>query len=694
MAATVGMALLAGAASVAPWRPAEAPLTTPWTASVVAERARPEHPRPMMTRADGAWQSLNGLWEIDYLATPDALDGPAPRDALPHQILVPFPLESALGGLRVQAPNFTTIYRRVFPSILPQCGAGMQRLLHFEKVDWNTTVWVNGARVCGHTGGYDPFTCLLPATSSDAAVEIAVGVVDYTEKNPRHWQPEGKQVRSAFTQPSGMMYTGSSGIWDTVWAECVHGDAFVASTNIQSQLNNSASSVHVEVELGGSQASKVTVCLSVFDGAKPLTPPAGTCRPASSSSVIIATHMPADAKLWSPDHPFLYNATITLLVEGKAVDTVHTYFGHRTISTGLVDGRWRVFLNNKPYYLIGPLDQGWFPDGLYTAATDDALKSDLVAMKKMGMNSVRKHMKVDTRRWYHHANTLGLLVWQDIPAWAGDDSCFDEILAPEISAIHAAFKSQPSLMSFNAFNEGWGEGSPAMVNRTMELFGNLSAPQTGLHSRHLLNDASGGRGFGCGAGWVDPDKCTKAHPPAPNGLEPRCMAVFWTGGCQADFVDHHHYPEPQVPYDLGDIATAQRKPFLQGEYGGFSAAIKGHQWNASGCSHVISGNARAAHLVAAPVPQAPPGGDTGMTAAYLGYNKLAGGLLAKGLSGQIFTQISDIECELSGFFTYDRKFAKVNFDAIAASNRELLRNASKLGIHPKLNLLELNATMS
>ena len=155
-----------------PWQPAQAPLTTPWTAQVTADNAWPEHPRPMMTRDEQSWQSLNGLWEIDYEATPDALDRPAPRATLPHQILVPFPLESALGGLRVQAPNYTTIYRRVFPSVLPQCGAGSRRLLHFEKVDWNTTVWVNGEKVCNHTGGYDPFTCPLPATASptDAAV--------------------------------------------------------------------------------------------------------------------------------------------------------------------------------------------------------------------------------------------------------------------------------------------------------------------------------------------------------------------------------------------------------------------------------------------------------------------------------------------------------------------------------------------
>ena len=270
MALLLAIVVAAAAAAVAPqpWRPAAAPLTTPWTADVTAADARPEHPRPMLTRNHSAWASLNGLWEIDYEATPAALDGPPPRSALPHQILVPFPLESSLGGLRVQAPNFTTVYRRVFPSILPQCGLGMQRLLHFEKVDWNTTVWIDGKHACNHTGGYDPFTCLLPpvaAGAETALVEIAVGVVDYTEENPRHWQPEGKQMRSAFTVPGGMMYTGSSGIWDTVWAECVHAAAFVAAVNTQSTLDSSKniSAIAMEVELAGANAGEVTVRISM-----------------------------------------------------------------------------------------------------------------------------------------------------------------------------------------------------------------------------------------------------------------------------------------------------------------------------------------------------------------------------------------------------------------------------------------------
>jgi hypothetical protein len=159
-------------------------------------------------------------------------------------------------------------------------------------------------------------------------------------------------------------------------------------------------------------------------------------------------------------------------------------------------------------------------------------------------------MKVDTRRWYHHANTLGLLVWQDIPAWSGDESSFEQILSKEIANIFHAYKSQPSLMMFNAFNEGWGEGSPAMVNTTMALFRNLST-NSGEHARNvLLNDASGGRGFECAAGWVDPDKCTKAHKPGPGGLEPRCMAVFWTGGCQASHGDEVIFLQAALRYNL------------------------------------------------------------------------------------------------------------------------------------------------
>jgi beta-galactosidase/beta-glucuronidase len=230
-----------------------------------------------------------------------------------------------------------------------------------------------------------------------------VGVVDYSEQNPRHWQPRGKQVLSAFTMPSGMMYTGSSGIWDSVWAECVPAAAHVKGFHPRSlrvhgsehkkQQQGGEANVDVvfDVELGGDSAGSVTACVEVLDGAKIV---AKDCSAASSQGgVILGIAMPSGAKLWTPDAPFLYNATVSLLTKegGKTIDTVRTYFGHRTISTGLDKrGVPRVLLNGKPYYLIGPLDQGWFPDGLYSAATDEALRFDLQAMKTMGMNSVRK----------------------------------------------------------------------------------------------------------------------------------------------------------------------------------------------------------------------------------------------------------------------------------------------------------------
>lgn len=666
------LSLLArGALAYPTWAPVPVPLSTPWARDVRPDQL-PAYPRPQLVRVPEhtSWQSLNGLWELDYEALPSDIEDNRPPQGkkLPHQILVPYPLESSLSGVRALAPNFTMFYRREFPSsglgaILPACEG--KKLLHVEKSDWNTTVWVNGVLVCNHVGGYDPFSCTLPTP----ATEIIIGVYDATEANPQHWQPVGKQQRTAFSNPSGMMYTGSSGIWDTVWAECVPA-SYIADVWARPDID--AHRIEFDVDVKPSPAI-VNIIVTDSQGVH-----VASGSGLSSSSIVI-TLKPDVMHLWSPSSPYLYNATVSLTesqtgshASGNSLDTVVTYFGMRKISIGAPAGKRSyavVQLNNMPFYQIGTLDQGWFPDGLYAAATDAALVSDLKAMKAMGFNAVRKHMKVDTRRWFYHADRLGFLVWQDIPAQQRTQK---EIIYPEIQHIWTANRNSPALVQWEGFNEGWGELSPSMVNDTMQMF-------RGLEKHRLLDDASGGRGFGCADGWVDPDSCPN-HGQGPS----RCMSVFWTGGCgnASDVVDHHHYPEPVVPYDLGDIAASQGKPFLLGEYGGYSLDVKGHMWTSTG-EYTCDGKQHS--LGRASAPGTPP--DKGIDDSYAHYNELAGGLLARGLAGQIFTQITDVECERNGLLTYDR-VAKVDVAKIREVNEALLQKASKLGLHVDQNRME------
>ena len=468
----------------------------------------------------------------------------------------------------------------------------------------------------------------------------------------------------------------------TVEAELVSG-ASAAST----QSTESPAPFH------SAAPSQCTIEVVVYDGKNKTiaTARSGGC---ASKTPLIVKIPPADLKLWSPSYPHLFNVTITLLtsksggggsahrMDATPTDVVRSYVGMRSIGVGLskVTGKPAVYLNSRELFQTGVLDQGFFPDGGYTAATDDALVSDLLALKAMGFNAVRKHMKVDTRRWFYHADTLGLLVWQDIPQWNSGDGDFDAIFAPEVRNIWKGIRNSPSLIQWNAFNEGWGEGSPAMSNKTVALFRSLEGRTArdgaadggggngdggsngssggggnqGGGGLRLINDASGGRGFGCQDGWVDPNKC-------PSGS--RCEAVFWTGGCAGDVTDHHHYPNPEVPYDLAEISARQGKPFLQGEYGGYSLGVDGHDW----CKR--DGASSGTPVATTPLP------DPGLTSAFEQYAAEAALLHTQGLSGIIFTQMSDCECEMSGLLTYDR-VPKVNYTAIRLINEALLRNVS------------------
>lgn len=633
-----------------------------------------------MSRPEGSWLSLNGLWEVDYERSPEDLSRDVPfghNQTLRHSILVPFPIESSLGGLRKLAPNYTAVYRKALgpgeQSFVNACQAGSKGtvLLHFERVDWNSSVWLNGVRLCSHVGGYAPFTCTLPTATASTDNEIILAAYDATEDNA--FQMFGKQQRAAFSHPSGFMYTSSSGIWDTVWLECVPAYSHIVDVHIQTHI--SGPSVEFAVQVNGisdHQRQNATVRVYAADGT---TFVASGTGPVDASVKVSMPNAPS-LRTWSPQDPYLYNATVTLEGgdEQDNIDQVSVYFGMRSISVGRApesSGEHPIILlNNKPFYPLGVLDQGWFPAGLYAAPTDAALASDLTAMKAMGFNAVRKHMKVDTRRWFYHADRLGLVVWQDLPQWSGSEDGYESIFQSGTRDIWKSVRNSPALVQWNAYNEGWGEGDPSIPNRTISLLRSLEG------DNRLLDDASGGRGFGCADGWVDPTKC-----PGGGQGPSRCMSIFWTGGCAGDIADHHNYPDPEVPYDLGTLSSERGRVFVQGEYGGFGVAVEGHQWAPNGCAGGSHKSFEEPLFGSkAKMRRRSGSGDNGLEEAFVQYNKEAGRLLNNGLAGQIFTQISDIECELNGLLTYDR-VPKVNFSAIARANAELLANATRLGLH-------------
>ena len=402
------------------------PIGTPWTKDVTPTQSA-LYPRPQLVRPPWSWQSLNGLWQIDYevghlryyitlsftaytrqyglyvrlsrsshtLTNIHTLhsnqagenDAPPVGKTLPHEILVPYPLESSLSGIRTVAPNNTMFYRRVFMngSLLPACTG--RRVLHVERSDWNTTVFANGKEICNHVGGYDPFTCSLPARAAFFDLELIVRVYDATEQNPNHWQLYGKQQRAAFTDgPSGFMYTSTSGIWDTIWAECLPAKAAIRDLHVKPDVDGNAVFIDADIDSGtgtgsgsddsGASTSILQVTIQDATGATVAT------ATSAAGATSIKVPMPPKPHLWSPPSPYLYNATVQLLPAKQggangnvdaALDVVVAYFGMRKIhvsaptTAGATHGDAakyaRIQLNNKPFYQIGTLDQGWFPDG-------------------------------------------------------------------------------------------------------------------------------------------------------------------------------------------------------------------------------------------------------------------------------------------------------------------------------------------
>ncbi len=571
------------------WKPADGPLMTKWADEVSPDQVHPEYPRPQMVR--DRWLNLNGLW--DYAIA--AQDRPQPRE-FDGQILVPFPIESALSGvMKSVGPDSRLWYRRTF-EVPQEWGEGNRILLHFGAVDWDAAVWVNGLKVGSHQGGYDPFTFdVTHAIKPEQPQTIIVSVWDPTDTGT---QPRGKQVRN----PRGIWYTPVTGIWQTVWLEPVPRRA-IEGVKLTPDVDNARLLVTIGTKL--TRSDNVTVEVSANGEV------VATAKGLNEIEVPIP-----DPHLWSPDDPFLYDVKITLgrFDLPEITDVVQCYVGMRKISVAKdEEGINRLFLNGKPLFQYGPLDQGWWPDGLYTAPTDEALKYDIEVTKQLGCNMARKHVKVEPARWYYWCDKLGLLVWQDMPS--GDryirrnepdiertkESA--EQFELEWSRIIEAFRNHPSIVMWVPFNEGWGQYDTA---RIVELTRKLDPTR-------LVNNASG-----------------------------------WTDRGVGDVHDIHSYPGPAAP------PLEESRAAVLGEFGGLGLPIRGHTWQDEKNWGYRSYESREA-----------------LTDAHLTLIANLRPLIAGGLAAAVYTQTTDVEIEVNGLMTYDRAIIKMDADKVRTANEKL-----------------------
>ena len=585
------------------YTPAGDSLKTRWAAEVTPENVWQDYPRPQMLRYERDlnilnWLNLNGLW--DYAIRPKGENNIGEFDG---KILVPFCIESSLSGVQKYVGKDNELwYQREFE--VPSKWNGKRVLLHFGAVDWKCDVWVNGIKVGSHTGGYTPFSMdITNALWKKGKQELRVRVWDPTDQGE---QPCGKQ----HVKPHGIWYTPVTGIWQTVWLEPVNANHIV-DVKIVPDVDNHRVIVKPEIS-NVSADTKIEVLVSELftDVAKAY----------SINGEDIEVSMPADAKLWSPDYPFLYEMNITLYQGNKEVDWVRCYFAMRKFSTAKDEnGIVRLMLNNEPIFMFGPLDQGWWCDGLYTAPCDEALKYDIQKTKDFGYNMIRKHVKVEPARWYYHCDRLGVIVWQDMPSggrgpgWV-TDRYFDGALSRRTPESEATYKKEwkeiidylysvPSIGVWVPFNESWGQfKTPEIVEWTKSY-----------DPSRLVNPASGGNHYPVG-----------------------------------DILDIHNYPDPDMYF-----YDASRANVL-GEYGGIGRKIEGHTWvPEQGWGYVEYDT------------------EEKVTDTYVEYaNKLLN-LIPRGFSAAVYTQTTDCEVELNGLMTYDREVIKLNEERIREINLKI-----------------------
>ena len=580
------------------WKPVGDKIKTEWAGKIDPNNVLPEYPRPLMERKD--WQNLNGLW--DYAVLPAGRAEPVAFDG---KILVPFAAESSLSGVGKTVGEKNELwYKRTFT--VPAAWKGKKILLHFGAVDWKAEVFVNNIKIGVHTGGYTSFCFDITPFIGSGEQKLVVKVWDGTDTG---FQPRGKQVRN----PGSIWYSPVSGIWQTVWLEPVN-EKYI--TRIKSVPHIDIDRLSVDVCTRNTQTADI-VEVKVKEG---------TTVIASSKASIGQTldlTIPG-AKLWSPDSPFLYDMEVTLYSNGKPIDHVKSYCAMRKISVKRdANGFVRMQLNNKNYFQFGLLDQGWWPDGLYTAPTDEALAYDIRKTKDFGYNMIRKHVKVEPARWYMHCDRLGVLVWQDMPS--GDRSpelqylqYFNGSELHRSSESEANFReewkeimdmlySNPSIVVWIPFNEAWGQFKTEEITEWTKTY----------DPSRLVNPASGGNYYRVG-----------------------------------DMLDIHCYPSPSM-----FLFDAERVNVL-GEYGGLGMYVEGHAWQP---------NRFWGALFKSPKE---------LTDEYEKYAGQLKNMIESGFSAAVYTQTTDVEIEVNGLITYDRKVIKPEEDRFKKINTEICRMLS------------------
>lgn len=585
----------------AQWKPAGDKIKTKWAEQINPQNVLPEYPRPQQERTD--WVNLNGEWE--YAIKPK---GEVEPNSFDGNILVPFAVESSLSGVQKEVgENNELWYKRSFA--VPANWKNKDVVLNFGAVDWKADVFVNDILIGSHQGGFTPFSFnITPYLTGKSNQKLVVRVWDPSD---RGYQPRGKQT----SNPEGIWYTPVTGIWQTVWLEPVATNHITSVKSIPNIDNGT-----MNVTVGTSQPCNTAVVeVKLLDKGQVVASAKGV----QGKELRLAVQNPT---LWDTSNPYLYDMKVSLTKDGKVVDDVKSYTAFRKISSKRdANGIMRMQLNNKNLFQYGPLDQGWWPDGLYTAPTDEALLYDIVKTKDWGFNMIRKHVKVEPARWYYHCDKEGILVWQDMPSgdmgnqWAphtyngGTDK---ERSSASIANYYQEWKeimdlcvSHPSVVVWVPFNEAWGQFDTEKVAEWTKNY----------DPSRLVNPASGGNHRACG-----------------------------------DILDLHNYPGPSM-----FLFDPQRVTVL-GEYGGIGLPLENHLWwNKRNWGYVQFKNSDE------------------VTAEYVKYANELKEMVDRGFSAAVYTQTTDVEGEVNGLMTYDRKEIKINEAAVKKANQAVINQLSK-----------------